>query len=377
MNHPFIPVSEPVIGELEEELVLDCLRTGWLSSEGKYVREFETACAAYSGMDEGVSVCNGTAALKVSVACLPLEAGDEIIMPSFTIISCAIAILEAGAVPVLVDCDPVTWTMNVADIEAQITPKTRAIMAVHIYGHPVDMDPVLEIAEKYRLWVIEDAAESHGGEYKGRKCGGLGDIGILSFYANKMVTTGEGGMVMTSHPKFAKRARSLRNMCFREGERFSHTEIGHNYRLSNIQAAVGLGQLKQIETFVRRKREMAEIYECKLKKLPLHLPVEKEWARNVYWMYGIVLHESVEMDAHEFARMLMKRGIQTRPFFMGMHEQPVFRDMGLFKNTNCPEAERLYRKGLYLPSGQAITDRQIKQVCDAIYSIFDGIRGSW
>ena len=365
-----IPVSEPLFSKAEEEYALDCIRTGWLSSEGKYVKEFEQKCAKYCSMKEGIAVSSGTAALQVALACLPLNKRDEVIMPSFTIISCAISIIEAGAVPVLVDCDPETWTMDVKEVEKRISPRTKAIMAVHIYGHSVDMDPILALAKKHKLFVIEDAAEAHGAEYKGRKCGGMSDISILSFYANKLVTTGEGGMVLTNNPDFAEKARSLRNLCFRSDRRFIHTEIGHNFRMSNIQAAIGVAQLERLDQFVDRKREMAHKYNEMLKELPLQLPVEKEWAKNIYWMYAVVLDDSVKSDVKQITKLLMEKGIQTRPFFVGMHEQPVFHKMELFLGEEYPVCERISRQGFYLPSGQAITDEQINTVCEVMHKIF-------
>ncbi|MEC7875256.1 MAG: DegT/DnrJ/EryC1/StrS family aminotransferase [Pseudomonadota bacterium] len=365
-----IPVSEPLIGKREEELVLDCLRSGWISSEGKYVKEFEKKCASYCSMNAGISVSAGTAALQVAVSCLPIDKGDEIIMPAFTIISCATAIIESGAKPVLVDCDPDTWTMNTEEIEQKITNKTKAIMAVHIYGHSVDMQPVNELAKKHNLFVIEDAAEAHGAEYKGTKCGGLSDISILSFYANKLVTTGEGGMVLTNNKEFEERARSLRNLCFKKEKRFFHTEIGHNYRMSNIQAAIGLAQLEKLDLFVDRKREMAKSYNNQLSKLPLQLPIEKEWAKNIYWMYGIVLNKQAGIVRSDFMKELEKKGIESRPFFVGMHEQPVLRDMGLFSGENYPVCEYISKQGLYLPSGHAITNSQIQYITDSINEIF-------
>jgi perosamine synthetase len=364
-----IPVSEPLMGKLEEKLVLDCLRTGWVSSEGKYVKEFEKACASYSGRKAGIATSGGSTALQVAVKCLPLSEGDEIIMPSFTIISCAIAIIEAGAVPVLVDSDPETWSMNVEEIEKKITPKTKAIMAVHIYGHPADMDPILKLAKIHNLYVIEDAAEAHGAEYKTQKCGGFGDISILSFYANKLITTGEGGMVLTDNPEFEKKARSLINLCFKPEARFLHTEIGHNYRLSNINSALGAAQLTQLEKFVTRKREMAQMYQEGLNDLPLQLPCEKEWAKNIYWMYGMVIDDSIDITANEFCHNF-KNIFQTRPFFIGMHQQPVFHKMGLFINEKYPICERIAKKGFYIPSGQALTNEQINTVCKSIRNSF-------
>lgn len=370
-----IPVSEPLFCQSEEEYVLDCIRTGWVSSEGKYVKKFERSCADYCSREYGVAVSSGTAALQVAMRCLHLDEGDEVIMPSFTMISCAIAIIEAGAMPVLVDCDPETWIMRVQDVENKITSKTKAIMAVHIYGHPVDMDIIFDLSEKYGLSVIEDAAEAHGAEYKGQKCGGLGDISILSFYANKLVTTGEGGMILTNNHEYAEKARSLRNMCFLPEERFLHKELGHNYRLSNIQAAIGVAQLERLEQFVSRKREMAQMYNDRLKGLPLNLPVEKLWAKNIYWMYAVVLDDLVNIGAKEFAKLLLKKGVETRPFFRGMHEQPVFHKMGLFKDEKYPITEKIYRRGFYLPSGQAITDYQIESVCNAMYNVFNELEG--
>ncbi len=357
-----IPVSTPLIGDLEEELVVDCIRTGWISSEGQYVKDFEKSCATYAGVKHGIAVSNGTTALKVALECLDLNEGDEVIMPTFTIISCALAIIEVGAIPVLVDSDPETWCMDVNQIEAKITSKTKAIMAVHMYGHPVDMDPILELAKKYNLFTIEDNAESHGSEYKGKKCGGISDISIHSFYANKLVTTGEGGMVLTNSDLFADKARSLRNLCFRSDRRFYHTEIGHNYRMTNIQAAIGLAQMKRLEGFVLRKREMAQMYNEAFKDLPLQLPVNKEWAKNNYWMYSLLLNDEVSADAEVFTKKLIEQGVESRLFFMGMHEQPVLQKLGLFKGEAYPISERMTQRGFYIPSGQAITNDQIKTV---------------
>jgi perosamine synthetase len=365
-----IPVNEPLLGERELEYVTECIRTGWISSAGRFIEEFEEKWAAYCGMKYGIAVSNGTTALQVAVGCIGLEPGDEVIMPTFTIISCALAVVYNGGVPVLVDCDPHTWCMDVSQIEAKITPRTRAIMPVHIYGHPVDMDPVLELARRYDLVVVEDAAEAHGAGYKGRKCGGLGDISCFSFYANKIITTGEGGMVLTNNPGYGEKARSLRNLCFRGERRFYHTELGHNFRLTNLQAAIGLAQLERIDELVARKRWMGQAYTERLRDIPnLQLPVEEPWAKNVYWMYGVVLEESTGMDAAEFAQRLREQGVDTRPFFLGMHEQPVFLERGLYHGQRFPVAERLAKQGLYLPSGLALTEAQLDQVCEAVRKV--------
>ncbi len=374
-----IPVNEPLLGERELEYVTECVRSGWISSAGRFIEEFEEKWAAYCGMKHGIAVSKGTTALQVAVRCLDLKPGDEVIMPTFTIISCALAIVEIGAVPVLVDSEPRTWCMDVCQVESKITARTRAIMPVHIYGHPVDMDPLLALADKYHLAIIEDAAEVHGAEYlSGRngsnqawkRCGGMGDISAFSFYANKLITTGEGGMVLTKDPQYAEKARSLRNLCFRPERRFYHTELGYNFRLTNLQAALGLAQLERFDEIVAKKRWMGQAYKERLKDIPvLQLPVEEPWARQVYWMYGFVLDESTNMDAMEFAKRLQAQGVQTRPFFLGMHEQPVFLERGLFVGEHYPVAERIARQGLYLPSGLTLTEAQLEDVCETVRKV--------
>jgi perosamine synthetase len=374
-----IPVNEPSIGEREVEYVLDCLKTGWISSSGKYLERFEDAWASYCSMRYGIAVSNGTTALQVAVACLNLQPGDEVIVPTFTIISCAQAVTYNGGIPVLVDAEPRTWCMDVSQLAAKITPRTRAIMPVHIYGHPVDMDPLVSLAKQHGLLVIEDAAEAHGAEYlsgrgtstaEWKRCGGLGDISVFSFYANKLVTTGEGGMLLTNDPQIAEYARSLRNLCFKPERRFYHTELGYNFRLTNLQAAIGLAQIDHMPETIAKKRWMGESYAQRLQHLPgLQLPVEEPWARQVYWMYGLVLDENTRLDAVKFARLLRDEGIDTRPFFLGMHEQPVYSGMGLFMGEHYPVAERIARQGLYLPSGLTLTETQLDEVCQAVEKI--------
>jgi len=322
-------------------------------------------------MPFGVAVSNGTAALEIAVKALGLEPGDEVILPSFTIISCALAIIEAGAVPVLVDCDPDTWCMDVSQIEAKVTARTRAIMPVHMYGHPVEMNAIESIAGRHELDVIEDAAEAHGAEYHGRRVGAFGRMSCFSFYANKIITTGEGGMVLCRSEQDAQRARTLRNLCFRPERRFWHTELGHNYRLTNIQAAIGCAQVSAIDEHLRRKRRMASLYSERLAGIEsLQLPTERADCKNVFWMYGIVLNDDVPFDAAEFALRLSREGIETRPFFLGMHEQPVLRDRGLFAGEEYPVTERIARRGLYLPSGLALTEEQMEFVCDGVARVF-------
>ncbi len=381
-----IPVSEPLIGAKEIEYVNECLRTGWISSAGRFIEEFEQKWADYCGMKYGIAMSNGTTALQAAVACIGLHPGDKVIMPTFTIISCVQAILYNGGVPVLVDSDPRTWCMDVAQVlkkvEMEINKgdgKLKAIMPVHIYGHPVDMDPILAIAEKYHLKIIEDAAEVHGAEYltgrdsthpQWKRCGGFGHLSIFSFYANKLITTGEGGMVLTNDPVYAEKARSLRNLCFRPEQRFLHSELGHNFRLTNLQAAIGLGQLERIEEIVAKKRWMGRAYTKRLQDIPgLQLPVEESWARQVYWMYGVVLNANIGINAIQFAQKLKDQGVETRPFFLGMHEQTVFKNMGLFRDKQYPVAERIARQGLYLPSGLTLTEQQMDKVFETVKTI--------
>jgi len=371
-----IPVNEPALGERELAYVSECVRTGWVSSAGRFISEFEERWAASCGRRHGIAVSNGTAALQLAVACLGPVPGDEVILPTFTIISCALAVMYNGGVPVVVDSDPHTWCLDVDQVQKKITRRTRAIMPVHIYGHPVDMDPLMDLADRYGLAIIEDAAEAHGAEYHSsrngsesewRRCGSFGTLSCFSFYANKLITTGEGGMVLTDDPQLAERARSLRNLCFRPDRRFYHEELGHNFRLTNMQAALGLSQVERIERIVAQKRWMGQEYSQRLSDITfLELPVEQPWARSVYWMYGVVLSDEAPIDATMFGQRLRDHGVDTRPFFLGMHEQPVFHRRGLFLGERYPVAERIARRGLYLPSGLALTEDQLERVCDAV-----------
>jgi perosamine synthetase len=368
-----IPVNEPVLGEREMQLLNQCIDTGWISSEGPFVKEFEVKFADHIGRKYGVAVCNGSAALDIAVSALNLKQGDEIIMPTFTIISCAAAILRAGAKPVLVDADPYTWNMDAAQIERKITSKTKAIMVVHIYGMPVDMDPVLQIAEKYNLKIIEDAAEAIGQNYKNQACGSFGDISTFSFYPNKHITTGEGGMVLTSDNTIAERCRSLRNLCFKPEARFVHQELGWNYRMTNLQAAVGIAQLERLDGFIEKKKHIGKKYTELLSDLDgIDIPVSKTpYAENIYWVYGIVLREYSNCDAVRVMKALKEKGVGTRPFFWPMHQQPVFDKMGLFANESHPVAEKIARRGFYIPSGLALTDEQIETVVQILGEIIE------
>lgn len=369
-----VPVNEPLLNGNEINYLMESIKSGWVSSEGPFVKQFEQNMAAYVGREYAVAVCNGTAALELAVAALNLDQESEIILPAFTIISCAAAIIRQGCVPVLVDSDPITWNMDVGQIEKKITSKTKAIMVVHIYGLPVDMDPVLILAEKYHLKVIEDASEAIGQTYKGKLCGSMGDISTFSFYANKNITTGEGGMVLTDSEELAKHCSLLRNLCFNSKNRFAHEELGHNFRMTNLQAAVGLAQLERIDNIIQRKRTTGNHYTALLSNIGcFQLPLDfNSYAVNIYWVYGIVLKEEVPFDANEMMRRLNLKYIGTRPFFWPMHEQPIFRRMGLFSKESYPVAERLARRGFYIPSGLALTDEQRILVTDALKTIIGG-----
>jgi perosamine synthetase len=371
-----IPVGAPLLTGNEVSYVNDCMETGFISSVGNYNEQFERSWATYCGRKHGIAVSSGTAALQVAVDALRLAPGDEVIIPSFTIIACVIPVIRAGATPILVDCDPETFCMDLSQVAAAITQRTRAIMVVHMYGHPVDMDGVWELANKHNLFVIEDAAQGHGCEYLSRRdgnnswlrCGGMGTVSTFSFYANKIITTGEGGMVLTDDENIAERARGLRNLCFGFGQkRFDHEDLGYNFRLSNVLAAIGFAQVERIEEILSCKRRIGARYdELFADVLGVHVQVKRNWARVNYWMYGLVVDDDVPIDNAELAKRLKKRGIDTRPFFKGMHEQTAFHQRGLFCHLKFPVTERLSRRGLYLPSGVSLTDEQIRTVATAV-----------
>lgn len=371
----FIPVNEPLLNGNEKKYLCECIDAGWISSEGPFVKKFEKRMGAATGRKYGIAVSNGTAALEIAVQALGIGEGDEVIMPTFTIISCAMAVTKAGAVPVLVDSDRDTWNMDVGEIEAKITPRTKAIMAVHLYGLPVEMDKILLLAEKYHLMVIEDAAEMHGQTCNGKPCGSFGDISTFSFYPNKHITTGEGGMLVTDDEGVAERCRMLRNLCFRKDVRYVHDEISDNYRFTSLQAAVGLAQLERLDEFVRRKRAMGKYYTDALKDVKgIQLPVSgTEYADNIYWVYGLLLEEDIPADNKMVQRLLAEEGIGARTFFWCMHEQPVYQKQGLFRDKHYPNAEYLARKGFYIPSGLALTQQQMEIVVSKVKKIMTQI----
>ncbi len=371
----FIPVNRPDLSGREREYLLECIDTGWISSEGPFVTKFEQQFAARVGRRHAIAVANGSVALEAAVAALGIGPGDEVILPTFTIISCAAAVVRAGANPVVVDCDPATWNMRVDQVEARITPRTRAIMVVHIYGLPTEMEPLLDLARRHGIAIIEDAAEMHGQHYDGRPCGSFGELSTFSFYPNKHVTTGEGGMVVTDDSALAERCRGLRNLCFQAGRRFVHEELGWNFRMTNLQAALGVAQLERLDEFVDRKRRMGARYQELLRGVAgIELPVpETAHARNVYWVFGIVLRPEVPIDAFEFMKRLEKLGVGSRPFFWPMHEQPVLQRRGLFAGERYPVAERIARRGFYVPSGLGLKDGELERSAEAVRTVLEAL----
>jgi perosamine synthetase len=366
-----IPVNVPVLEGNEAKYVLQAVETGWISSEGPFVKEFESKFAHRHGRKHGIAVCNGTAALQVAVDTLELEPEDEVIVPTFTIIACVNAVIRAGAKPVLVDCDPETFNSTPEQIESAITDNTKAIMLVHIYGLPVDSDPILEMAKKRGIKIIEDAAEVIGLDYKDRPCGSLGDLSTVSFYPNKHVTTGEGGMVLTDDDALADQCRLLRDHCFQTKKRFYHERIGWNYRMTNLQAAIGLAQLERLDEFVVMKRAMGQSYTTHLNECSnLQLPIaETPYAKNIYWVYGVVLKDEFPLDAASVMAKLGEHKIGSRPFFYPMHKQPIFNKMGYFKNDVHPNSERLAERGFYVPGGLALTEEEISTVSEKLIEI--------
>lgn len=364
-------MNEPLLNGNEKKYLNECIDTGWISSEGPFVGDFERKFSNSVNRQFGVAVANGTAALEIAVKAIGISQGDEVILPTFTIISCAAAVVKAGGVPVLVDCDPETWNMQVDQLEDKITSRTKAIMAVHIYGLPVDLKPVLELAEKYGLYIIEDAAEAIGQTYWGDPCGSFGNISVFSFYPNKHITTGEGGMLVTDDKVLAERCRTLRNLCFKAEQRFVHDELGWNYRFTNLQAAVGLAQLKKLDQHLIKKREIGRLYDQLLREIKgLRLPLPKiDYADNLYWVFGLVLVKHSKYSTEDVTGRLKEAGIGTRPFFWSMHEQPVFKKMGLFANERYPNSEYLARNGFYLPSGLGMTIDDVRYVSDRLLEI--------
>jgi len=366
----FIPVNEPQIAKNALKYVTDCLTTGWISSAGSYVRNFEKQFAQYLGVQHAITCTSGTAALHLCLLALGIGPGDEVIIPTLTMMATALAVVYTGAKPVLVDSERTTGNLDVNQIERKITARTKAIIPVHLYGHPVDLDPLMELAQKHNLAVVEDAAEVHGAEYRGKKCGTFGKINAFSFYGNKIITTGEGGMVTTDNDSLADKARRFKDLCHSPAQRFVHDEIGYNYRMTNLQAALGVAQLEEIDRFIQKKRQMAGWYKKGLSGIRgLTLPTEKPEVKNVYWMYNVVVEDDFGMKMEQLRAQLKERHIGTRTYFIPMHQQPALTKKGWYQNETYPVAEELSRRGFYLPSGLAITEGQVARVCDTIKEI--------
>jgi len=369
----FIPVCEPTFSGNERKYLLDAFDSGWISSTGEYVKKLENYFSSYCGLDFGITVSNGTVALHTALVALDIRKGDEVIIPNFNGIYGAFAICYQGAIPVFVDAEPETWNIDPEKIEEKITNRTKAIIAVHIYGHPCDMDPIISIAKKHNLKVVEDAAEAHGGDYRGKKCGSLADISIFSFFANKLATSGEGGIILTNNSQLADKCRYYKNLCFPlNGSRnFIHEDIGYNYRMSNIAAAIGLAQLEKLDENVELRRNNNKLYQEFLKDIPgITFQPEKEWAKNVYWMNAIIINkDEFGIDRNSLMQKLNKFGIQTRYFFVGMNRQPSLKKYGCNHDGKFPISDWLSDNGLYLPSTSNLGQRKIKYICDSIASI--------
>ena len=365
-----ILVNEPLLDGNEKKYLSECIDTNWISSEGPFVEKFESQMARYVGRKYATACSSGTAALDVAISALGLQEGDEVIMPSFTIISCAQALTKLNIKPVLVDSEYDTFNMKVEDVESKITLKTKAIMIVHIFGLTVDVDQIINLAKKYNLRVVEDAAQAIGQTYKNKQCGSFGDISIFSFYPNKHITTGEGGMVLCDDDLLDKRSKSLRNLCF-GSQRFVHDEFGFNYRMTNMQAALGVAQLERIDQIVEKKRWIGSVYNELLQDADMiNLPIKAtNYCANIYWVYAITLRDDYPKTAKEVMQELGKCNIGTRPFFYPMHQQPVFNNMGLFLDDSLPTSERLYKKGFYIPSGVALTERQVHKVSKMLHMV--------
>ena len=368
----FIPVNTPLINNSDALSVSKSIKSGWISSEGPSVKEFEKKIAKFLDRKFGCAVSSGTAALEIAIRSLGLKKNDEVIMPSFTIISNAMAIVNSSAKPILVDVNLNTWNIKLEDIEKKITKKTKCLMIPHIYGLSNDMDEIMKIAKKYNLYVIEDAAEVLGLKYKNKPCGSFGDISILSFYANKHITTGEGGMLLTNNLNLNNNFKDLRNLCFgSKNNRFNHYDISWNYRYTNIQASLGLNQLKRIDKIVKKKHEIGNYYFKHFKDIKnvILQPNKLSYCKNIYWVFGIVIKKNNKNNIKEVIKKLTSNNIGTRPFFWPMHKQDAFKKKGYFKNINLPNSEFISKNGFYLPSGLGLTLKELKFVKDTVLSV--------
>lgn len=362
----FIPVAQPVLGKEEEDLVLEGIRSGWVSSAGKYIQEFENAFAKFCNTKYGVTTSNGTTALHLALAAAEIGPEDEVLIPSMTFVATANAVSYTGATPIFIDSELETWNIDPEKIKEKINPHTKAIIPVHLYGHPAEMGMIMKIAKKYGLLVIEDAAEAHGALYRGKKVGSIGDAGCFSFYGNKIITTGEGGMIVTNNKSFADKVRMLRDHGASKKRKFYHPKLGFNYRMTNLQAALGLAQMRRIDEFIKRKIEIAAIYEELLKPLvpKVTLQPRASWAKNVYWMYSILVNGRGKKNRDFLIKELRKEKIDSRPFFFPIHATPRYKTGEKLVNT-----EYLGHAGMNLPSSVNLEKDKIEFICQKITEI--------
>jgi len=360
-----IPVAEPDLSDEELKNVINAVKSGWISSKGEYISKFEREFAKYCGARYGISTSNGTTALHLALKAIGIKNGDEVIVPALTFVATANAVTYCNAKSVFVDSHPEYWCIDPEKIEEKITSKTKAIIPVHLYGHPCDMDPIMDVAEEYDLYVIEDAAEAHGAEYKGKKVGSIGVIGCFSFYGNKIITTGEGGMCITNDEELAEKMNVLKNHGMNPNKRYWYDVVGFNYRMTNLQGAIGLAQLKKIDEFIEKKRKNARLYNSFLKNVEgITLAPEMSWAKNVYWMYSILIEDGFGISRNKLMAELGREGIETRPFFYSVHQLPPY-----YRNENYPVAQKLSRKGINLPSAVTLREEEIKYICREIKNV--------
>ena len=368
----FFPVSEPTITREDKKNAFDAINSGFISSEGKYNKLFENSFSNYIGSKYAIALSNGTVALETALYAIGIEKGDEVILPNFTIVSCLNSIIKLGAIPIFVDVDKNHWNIDHNLIEKKITKRTKAIIVCHIFGHPAEIKKIIQIRNKYNIKVIEDCAESHGAEYKGKKIGNFGDISTFSFYSNKLITTGEGGMVLTSNKKFADRARGYKNLFFGKTDRFKHKDLGSNYRLTNIQAAIGYSQTKRINSIVEKKRKIGFWYLHYLKDInKLELQKEMSWAKTVFWMYAVVLKSSA-IDAKKIIKAMANRNIQCRPLFYNLNKQPFLSKFNIKDNRKYPVTDKLAKYGFYLPSSLKLTKKDVAYIVNQLKEVLDG-----
>jgi perosamine synthetase len=370
MQKRFIPVAAPVLAGNEKKYVLDCLDTTWISSLGKYVQAFESEFAKFCGVEHATTCCNGTVALHLALLALNIGPGDEVIVPSMTYVATANVVKYCGAEAVFVDSEPGAWNIDPARIEEKITSRTRAIIPVHLYGFPADMDPIMSIAQRHGLYVVEDAAEAHGAEYKGRKVGSIGDLGVFSFYGNKVVTTGEGGMVVTNDSGIAERVLHLKGQGVDPKKRYWHTVVGYNYRMTNVTAAIGLAQLEQISHYLEKRHEVATWYREDLAECPVEWQQQQPWSRPIHWMVNVLVDDAYDRD--DIMHWMAEKGIETRPVFYPIHVLPPYRSDGL----SFPIAERISRGGISLPTWAGLTRDDVRYVSENLANTLCNMRGA-